>query len=113
MLLPVAQCHETISWFNIVGTALLIGLLIYAFYNKYHTPKQTNNNLEMEHIYKIKGMNCNHCKMSVEKNLVTVAGVKSVKVDLKEQLAYVDGNPDSNEVEKLISELGFECMGRN
>ena len=112
MLLPMAQCHETIAWFNIIGTALLLGLIVYAFYAKFHKPNMDhlNNSIDMTKVYKIKGMNCNHCKMSVEKNLATLPGVIAVKVDLNQGEAYVEGEPDSVEVKKMIAELGFECV---
>ena len=112
MLLPMAQCHETISWFNIIGTALLLGLIVYAFYAKFHKPNMDhlNNSIDMTTVYKNKEMNCNHCKMSVEKNLATLPGVIAVKVDLNQGEAYVEGEPDSVEVKKLIAELGFECV---
>ena len=110
MLLPVAQCHETISWFNIIGSVLFIALIIYAFYCKYHKTKTINIDTDMTKVFKIKGMNCNHCKMSVEKNLATLSGVTSVKVDLQQGEAYVEGEPDSVQVEKMITELGFEFI---
>ncbi len=112
MLLPAAHCHESISWFNLVGTALLLGLIVYAFYAKLHKPttNHLNNSTDMSKVYKIKGMNCNHCKMSVEKNLSKLPGVTTVTVDLSQGEAHVEGEPSDEEVRKLISELGFECI---
>ena len=64
----------------------------------------------MTKVFKIKGMNCNHCKMSVEKNLATLSGVTSVTVDLQQGEAYVEGEPDAVQVEKMITGLGFEFI---
>ncbi len=112
MLLPAAQCHQSVSWFGIAGTALLVTLIVYAFYAKFRnsTSNHQNSTIDMVKVYKIKGMNCNHCKMSVEKNLATLAGVTAVKVDLKQGEAYVEGEPSDVQVKKLITELGFECI---
>ena len=36
-----------------------------------------------DQIWKVTGMTCDHCEQSVTKNLLTVDGVSSVKVDLR------------------------------
>lgn len=64
----------------------------------------------MKKEYQIKGMVCNHCKANVEKNLAKVAGVNSVTVDLERGIAYVDGNPDDNQIAKTVNDLGYEFV---
>jgi copper chaperone len=58
----------------------------------------------------VKGMSCNHCVAAVTKAANSVAGVKSVKVDLKTGLVSFQ-YPDDNalgQVKVAIVEEGFE-----
>ncbi|MCR4559788.1 MAG: cation transporter [Bacteroidales bacterium] len=64
---------------------------------------------ENQVIYKVSGMSCNHCKMSVEKAIASIAGVESVEVDLPSGMAYVKGEHDDNRLINAIKDLGFEC----
>ena len=36
-----------------------------------------------DQLWKVTGMTCGHCEQSVTKNLLTLDGVSSVKIDLK------------------------------
>ena len=65
----------------------------------------------MQNSFKIKGMMCNHCKNNVEKNLAQVEGVTSVRVELAEGVAYVDGTFDSAKIIEIINALGYEYLG--
>ena len=59
--------------------------------------------------YKVTGMSCNHCKMSVEKAIAGIDGVESVTVDLPSGMAYVSGAHDANKLIDAVKALGFEC----
>ena len=64
----------------------------------------------MKHsIVKIEGMNCNHCKMSVEKALSQIDGIDSVSVDLQTGQANIFGNPDMDEILREIDSLGYSA----
>ena len=63
-------------------------------------------------IYKIGGMECNHCKMSVEKAISQLEGVDKVEVDLGHQQAIVTGKPNDEAVKKAVEEIGFEFNGK-
>ena len=60
--------------------------------------------------YHIKGMSCPHCKMTVEKNLSAIPGVKSVSVDLANGTATVDGEHDPEAVARRVNDIGFEFV---
>ena len=60
-------------------------------------------------VYKVSGMSCNHCKMSVEKAIAGIEGVESVTVDLPVGMAYVDGSHDGQKLIDAVKALGFEC----
>ena len=57
----------------------------------------------------IDGMQCNHCKMTVEKVLGTIDGVLTVEVNLEDKCAKIESAKEiSNEtIKKIIDEAGF------
>lgn len=104
--------HDAFSWIKVGSTILLTGLLINAFLQKFLYSIKLKKQNKMAKVYKISGMTCNHCKATVEKNLAKVSGVNSVVVDLEKAVAYVEGNPSDEEVQKLVDELGYEYKGK-
>ncbi len=102
-----ACCGDSgLSWLQIVSSVIFVGLLVAAHVLKYFKPK---TNIDMQRVYKIKGMMCNHCKNNVEKNLAAVDGVTAVSVDLAKGVAYVDGTADPAEIIGAVERLGYEC----
>jgi len=61
----------------------------------------------------VKGMSCNHCRMSVTKALESLPGVSNVAVDLLSGTASYDAAEplDPAVVKKAIEKLGFEVVG--
>ncbi len=62
-------------------------------------------------VYKIGGMSCNHCKMSVEKAIKNLENVEDCTVDLGKNIAIVKGQPGDENVKKAVEEIGFEYKG--
>ncbi len=62
---------------------------------------------------RVEGMSCNHCKMSVEKALSGLSGVKSAVVDLQAKTAQVTlFAPVSDEqLKNVVIDAGFEVNG--
>ena len=58
----------------------------------------------------IEGMQCNHCKMSVEKALNAVEGVAKVDVDLEAKTARIESTIelDNDALTGIIEEAGFK-----
>jgi Cu+-exporting ATPase len=57
----------------------------------------------------IKGMTCAHCVMHVTGALEKVAGVKKVKVDLKKNQAFVEGDSlDETLLKAAVTDAGYE-----
>ncbi len=72
--------------------------------------KNNNENIEMKKkIVYIDGMQCNHCKMSVEKVLGKIDGVTSVEVILDEKKAIILSKLEinNNEINTAITDAGF------
>lgn len=61
----------------------------------------------------VKGMTCNHCRMSVTKALEALPGVSKVNVDLLSGKASYEADPplDPAVVKKAIEKIGFEVVG--
>lgn len=64
--------------------------------------------IEMKTIY-IDGMQCNHCKMTVEKALGAINGIKKVEVNLENKNAIIELEKDVNdsEIKEVIENAGF------
>lgn len=58
----------------------------------------------------IEGMQCNHCKMTVEKVLGSIDGVTRAEVNLENKCAVIETSKeiDENKINELITEAGFE-----
>ncbi len=117
---PLAQiqcCHEeSMSWFNLLCTALLTLLLIHAFIRKYTRPTPCCCHTEHEchtdnpHVWTlyVKGMSCNHCKSNVEKAILQINGVERIDIDLVSGQTTIYGQADKNAIIEAIKALGFE-----
>lgn len=96
------------GWFNWLCSIALVVMLVVGLGSHYLGHHHHDHNTESMKEFKIKGMECNHCKASVEKGLSQLDGVEKVVVDLHHGIAYVEGSVDENVVRSKIVELGFE-----
>lgn len=78
--------------------------------NDFEFLKEEENKMELnkKEIF-IDGMQCNHCKMTVEKVLGGLDGVTSVEVDLEKKSAVIEYSTDvsDDKLKEVISEAGF------
>jgi len=113
---PMANCHLHLNWFPTACSALLLILLVNAFVRNRRDKKEYHNKTkfhnDMQTIYKVKGMQCQHCKATVEKAVGSLSGVTSVTVDLASGNVAVEGTVTRNEVQQAITEAGFEFLGK-
>lgn len=58
---------------------------------------------------KIEGMQCNHCKMSVEKALNSIKEITKVEVSLEDKEAVIESEKEieNNKIKEVIEEAGF------
>ncbi len=63
----------------------------------------------METTIYVEGMQCNHCKMTVEKALSSIEGVSKAEVNLEEKKAVIvsDREIDGSKIKEVIDEAGF------
>lgn len=101
-------CHSDSSLFATICTILLILLLGYSFILNHHRYDHTKTTSDMTKEFKIEGMTCNHCRMTVEKAIAAIPGVEHVSVDLGRGTATVEGDFDNNAIIKAVNDSGFD-----
>lgn len=104
------KCHHSdVSWLNAVCSVIIVVMIGVGFASKYwNSYSLTKNKTTNMNEYKINGMMCNHCKMSVEKGLASVEGVEKVTVDLAKGVAYVEGTATPDAIRAKVTALGYE-----
>lgn len=63
------------------------------------------------HIFKVRGMTCDHCVQALTRSLKTVPGVQEAQVDLQSQTARVSHDDRENGINDLMAAVeraGFE-----
>jgi uncharacterized membrane protein YraQ (UPF0718 family)/copper chaperone CopZ len=102
--------HGT-DWIAVLSSVLLIALLIFVELKKiFYKPIK---NKQMNNLYTVEGMTCNHCKSSVEKNVQKLEGVTLVVADPNNNEVLIEGNNlNQAEIEATINELGFVFKGK-
>lgn len=58
--------------------------------------------------YQVTGMNCPHCRDSVDRSIAAVEGVTTVDVNLSDGIATVEGEHNPDDVIKAVQAAGFE-----
>ena len=63
------------------------------------------------HSYRVAGMTCGHCVMSVREEVSAVSGVQSVDVDLASgRLTLVGAGVEDDAVRTAVAEAGYEVV---
>ncbi len=110
-------CHEEAGWFEWTCTGLLFVLLLNVLLMKLTGHEHCHDHDCCDHcevgesvgrVFTVKGMNCNHCKMNVEKAVGSVPGVRSVKVDLQSGRMHVSGaDIEEESIRQAVESIGF------
>ncbi len=114
MMHEMVNCHNaSFSWLKIISGSVLVALIINSFIMNYFTGKKNRVVVAGTHAYKVDGMHCEHCKNSVIASLKKIDGIKSVAVDLKNGIIYVEGNVEEAKIKDAVNSLGFVYKGAN
>ncbi len=109
--------HGAMAWLKAISVILLAGLIINGYIQKIRTQKKSNTNIikieGMKNIkITVKGMTCNHCKASVEKNLTKLDGIDQILATPGSNSVEISGeNINLKKVEKMVNDLGYEYVG--
>lgn len=106
------SCHHGTVWFETLCSAILLLALGYSFFvgRGHGNTHRSNENTDMIHEFKINGMSCNHCRMTVRNAIASIPGVENVDVDLSKASASVEGEFDPQAVVKAVSDAGFDVV---
>jgi uncharacterized membrane protein YraQ (UPF0718 family)/copper chaperone CopZ len=104
-------------WLRIGASIVLGGLIIHALYKRYLSAYFKTNKPEIKYQTDIKmknmeitvkGMTCNHCKATVERNISAMEGIESAEANLSTEKVLVHGdNIDLEKVREEIESLGY------
>ncbi|MGQ7871243.1 SO_0444 family Cu/Zn efflux transporter [Sunxiuqinia sp. sy24] len=104
--------HEMLpKWLQISSTVLLIGSLIFGYFYERFEKSKKSTQMDLKTL-KVEGMTCSHCEASVSKNLSKLDGVDEVFADKNTSEVKIKGNKiDLKEIEKIITEIGYQYKG--
>ena len=106
--------HGDLEWFETSCSILLVLLLVYAAIRSHkhdhchHSCEVNINQKDMIKEFKVKGMDCAHCRANVEKAISSVANVEKVEVSLSTGTATVYGDFNPAEVEDAVRKAGYD-----
>ena len=106
------MCHVTFGWFESACSIFLVLLLIASAMRSFSKSKHSHNivSQDMTKEFKIGGMNCAHCRASVEKAIAAVENVESVDVNLSTGIAMVTGDASTVSIEDAVKRAGFDIL---
>lgn len=105
-----AACHEEgVGLFSYICTAFLLACLVRAFWPWKQHHHHHHHAESAYTIYRVEGMNCNHCAENVRKAIVAVEGVEQVEVSLHEGTASVAGSAKEEEIMQAVESIGFRA----
>lgn len=111
----VHHVHEEtgwLFWFQTTCTLFLICCIVYIYTQKTIEKRKPMTQSKDSKIYKVPDVSCNHCKKSLEDTLKTQSSVEEAMVHLAQKTLEIKGNISDQEIEKIVTELGFTYEGR-
>ena len=110
--------HEHRNWWSI-GSAILLLAMIASFAwrdaERWLRGRRINANqrpADQQLKIGVQGMTCGGCVDKLETALNQTPGVESVHVDLKNEVATINGQPNLSEIKQLIDRLGFQVVNQ-
>ncbi len=111
--------NEGIGWLQIASGALMAGLIINGYVQRYLFTKKNvdyktaniNNTIMDVKTIKVDGMTCNHCKANVETNLEKLSFIDKAEVNLADKSVTLQGDHiDVAKAKELVESLGYKPL---
>ncbi|MBN2172729.1 MAG: permease [Bacteroidales bacterium] len=110
--------HELLPfWLQLASGIILLLLIINIYIRKLFRKKTENVVTDMSDQVKqlkisVGGMNCNHCKMNVEKGIKSVEGIEFADADFNTGEVIIRGEkPDIDKIKSAVEEVGYDFIG--
>jgi len=106
--------HLLPFWLRLISAFVLITLLLNDIIKKIIRKNFKNSKIQYMADYKIivKGMFCNHCKMTIEKSLLSIEGIDNVNANLETGIVEVNGKIiDEKIIKEKIENAGYIYEG--
>lgn len=113
-----AHHHRILPEWAETGTAVLLGfLLLLSFIRKSGLLKPKNMNLSSSNdeivLVRVSGMNCAHCKATVEKSLMKLPWIEFAEADFTNETVKISGKDiNLNQVKDEIENAGYTYQGK-
>jgi len=62
---------------------------------------------EMDYLFFVPDMTCEHCKMNIERTLKTIEGIEDFQVDLENKLVKIKGNVSPESIKEGLERSGY------
>jgi len=107
-----AHQMQHFSPFQWIVSGIFLILLMMSVYRRFIQPRINRDKIVFGKKQKIliEGMTCNHCVMNVRKAIEATPGVDTVEVVLPDNLAYVEGDYNFDELKKNVEEMGYKVI---
>ena len=107
-----AHQMQHFSPFQWIVSGIFLILLMMSVYRRFIQPRINRDKIVFGKKQKIliEGMTCNHCVMNVRKAIEATPGVDTVEVNLPDNLAYVEGDYNFDELKKNVEEMGYKVI---
>jgi copper ion binding protein len=117
--------HGLPFWFELSSSILLVLLLLNIYIKKFvnyfkskaksaNTLNDVVNNKNYENytLIKVKGINCNNCKLNLEKSIGAIDGVESVEANVADSTVKIKSQVfDDEKIKKAVEEVGHDYLG--
>ena len=103
--------HLLPHWLHLASAVFFILLLVYAQWERHH-PHESKEGSEAAKTIIVKNMECNHCKIAIERELQSIPGVTQISADVSKHHVSLQGiDIDLKLVEKSIIGIGYDYGG--
>ncbi len=116
--------HGELNWFELASTVLLGGLIANIYIQKLIRKRrakninaetfsiENSNGADVEHIIKVSGVDCNHCKANIEEGIGKLDGIDFVQANINTSTIQIKTtNFNSALIKETVESLGYNYQG--
>lgn len=110
----LGHSHSLLPMWLVYGSSIFLFLvLLYGLVGSYlfknHEPQDQQSLAKGLQVLTVEGMDCSHCKASVEKGIKVISGVEEIQANISNGQVVIKGEGiDMDKVKTTIHELGYQ-----